>query len=155
MEYKKGRWSDEELYILNKYYREGYDSIVKRGVIRSEVAVQQKIRKLGLHIKKEVPGAWTEDEVKLLVESYQKYRMQGALNCGLNKKEFAIRSKVRMLGLSGNENEGVLWNDERINILLKYYPTEGAAGVRRRGVKESKDIIIAKAIELGLGVNFG
>lgn len=155
MQYKKGLWSDEELGILNKYYTEGYDRLVKEGLLRSEVAVRQKIRSLGLHVKKEVPGAWTEDEVKLLVENYKEYGMKGALNCGINKKDLAIRTKARMLGLSGNENEGVLWNEERINILLKYYPTEGAMGVRRRGVKESKDIILSKAIELGLGVNFG
>lgn len=155
MEYKKGLWSDEELDILNKYYMEGYDRLVKEGLQRSEVGVRQKMRHLGLIVKKEVHGAWTEEEMKLLVENYQKYRMSGALNCGINKKDSAIRTKVRMLGLAGNENEGVLWNDERINILLKYYPTEGALGVRKRGVRESKDIIIGKAIELGLGVKFG
>lgn len=153
---RNGLWTEEEIALLREHYPQGgYKKLVELGIKRTELAVASKAKSLGIAKRLEHTISWSEEEVKLLVKSYREGGLPGALSCGLDKKDSAIKNKVRKIGLCGNENEGVLWNDERLEILHKYYPTEGLQGVRMRGVKESRDIILSKALELGYDVYFG
>lgn len=158
MEYKKGKWEEYELELLRNHYQYGYDVLVSKGLNRTMSGTLQKARLMGLNIVNtftKKSESWLEEEVKLLVDIYRKEGMRGVIDSSsLNKKEAAIRSKVYLLGLCGTVNDGVLWTKDRLDILNMYYSAEGASGVRRRGVKEPRDIILSKALELGYDVKF-
>lgn len=155
---KRVGWTDLEEELLNKHYKDGYDVLVEKGLKRSKGATILKARRMGLHTAVALKNEWSEEDVIILVEAYKEYNVVTKIPTELvellGRKEDSIMRKAYNLGLWGKGNEGVLWNKERLDIMEKYYELEGVKGVKKRGIKEPKDIILAKAIEMGYSIKF-
>lgn len=87
-----GRWTVEEVEILEKYYKNDISKCRKLLPNRTKEAIAQKAFKMGISI------LWTEEEDKRLIELSQRYT-KGKLAKAMGRSPSAVNNRRRVLGI--------------------------------------------------------
>lgn len=98
-------WTDEEIEILKKYYKEGGIALCKAKGLNSknDKAIVYKASKFGL--KRRKMSRWTDEEINILKESYPKGGIALCRENGLNRNDNLICSKASALGLHRDKSK--------------------------------------------------
>lgn len=141
---KNGRWTPEELQLLNKHYAAKGAKIPELRKTRSEAAIQLQAQKQGLRIRSK-RTVWNSEDEQLLRQYYPE---NGADIKPLRDKGFreeSIKWKAVKLGLRQKRHE---WTDEELELLRVQFPKNGT---RVAGLEHySKSAIQSQASKLGL-----
>lgn len=87
-----GRWTVEEVEILEKYYKSDISKCRALLPNRTKEAIAQKAFKMGISI------LWTEEEDKRLIELSQRYT-KGKLAKAIGRSPSAVNNRRRVLGI--------------------------------------------------------
>lgn len=150
-------WTDDEVEILKKYYPIGGVTLcIEEGLTRGVRGIHRKAYELGLKLDNP-PIRWSEEEIELLRTHYPVGGPQFCRDCGLNRNIEAIKKKANLLGIcmktvrkNTTDNKTIKWTDFEIDILKKYYITDGARGCIERGVNKTEKAIRHKVSALQL-----
>lgn len=120
-------WSDDEIAILHKMYKDkSYSAIASCLEGRSVKSVRLKLEELGL----ERESKWSDEELELIKEYFPIGGSKLVKQKGVNKKTREISKKANSMGMYLN-NRRKFWSEEEVDILRKYYVTEGLDVVKR------------------------
>lgn len=143
-------WTKEELETIKKYYfEEGKNGVSKR-LGKSPVACEQKAAQLGLRYKGNGLDPWSQKADDIVRQYYPiegsdgVYKRLTSLGMSMTKSRIRDRAK-KVLGVKAPQ----VWTQEELDILKKFYPTEGVDGILKR-LKKSKSQISNKAFKLKL-----
>lgn len=143
-------WTKEELETIKKYYfEEGKNGVSKR-LGKSPVACEQKAAQLNLRYKGNGLDPWSQKADDIVRQYYPiegsdgVYKRLASLGMSVTKSRIRDRAK-KVLGVKGPQ----VWTQEELDILRKFYPTEGVDGISKR-LKKSKLQIKNKAFKLKL-----
>ena len=140
------KWTQEQIQIMIDYYEiEGPTKIMKRLPDKTYSSIKNKARRLNLK-SRETLDVWTEREITLIKENYQKFGPEIPELLKTRTKQ-SIRYKAHELGLYREEFS---WSKSDIELLIKYYKEEGPVKVAQRFPNKTVKIIQHKAAELGL-----
>lgn len=115
------KWTQEQIQIMIDYYEiEGPTKIMKRLPDKTYSSIKNKARRLNLK-SRETLDVWTEREITLIKENYQKFGPEIPELLKTRTKQ-SIRYKAHELGLYREEFS---WSKSDIELLIKYYPIEG------------------------------
>ena len=139
-----GKWTDEEIAILNKYYLiEPTSEFVKRLPNRSYSSIITKAQRLGLVRD----NHWTEVEDEVLRKYYHIDGGNVYLRFNGAKSSHSCKNRARKLHLKFDNP----WSETEDDIMRKYYPVEGLS-IRSRLPGKSDSSIKGRAIKLGVSV---
>lgn len=143
-------WTKEELETLKKYYfEEGKHGVSKR-LGKSPMACEQKAAQLNLRYKGNGLDPWTQEADNIVKQYYPTegsdgvYKRLASLGMSMTKSRIRDRA-TKVLGVKGPQ----VWTQEELDILRKFYPTEGVDGISKM-LKKSKLQIKNKAFNLKL-----
>lgn len=118
-------WTEQEIAVLKEWYHFGPEVAVAKlkELCNIEFTAQQvsdKANRLKIYVDKN----WTEQEIKILTENYPKLGLSVAkLIPGKTKKE--CKFKAHQYGLRVEYEPSHEWTTHEIELLKKYYPTNG------------------------------
>ena len=139
-----GKWTDEEIAILNKYYLiEPTSEFIKRLPNRSYSSIITKAQRLGLVRD----NHWTEVEDEVLRKYYHIDGGNVYLRFNGAKSSHSCKNRARKLHLKFDNP----WSETEDDIMRKYYPVEGLS-IRSRLPGKSNSSIKGRAIKLGVSV---
>lgn len=146
-------WTEEELETLKKYYfEEGKNGVSKR-LGKSPTACEQKAKQLNLQYKGNRLNYWSRKADNIIRQYYPMEGSDGVYerltSLGMSTTKSRIRDRAKTLGVKVKAN---IWTQEELNILRKFYPTEGTDGVLKR-LNKSKSQIHNKVFDLKLKFN--
>ena len=149
---KNNLWTKEEDEILVNYYLlGGFELCQEKGLKRTKSAMQNRAVALGLRkiISKKEYSVIKEKVVELYKKGGDPLVVEYLKGIGFNKSQiFKMYKYLQDMGLRESKDRKD-WEKYEIEILYKYYPTEGAA-VSERLPNHPKDSIRSKANSLGL-----
>ena len=149
---KNNLWTKEEDEILVNYYLiGGFELCQEKGLMRTKSAMQNRAMTLGLRkiISKKEYSVIKENVVDLYKKGGDALVVEYLKGIGFRKNQiFNMYKYLQDIGLRESKDRKD-WEKYEIEILYKYYPTEGAA-VSKRLPNHPKDSIRSKANSLGL-----
>ena len=131
--FKDDRWTNNEIEIIKTYYPTEGSNICKRLPNRTIKSIMAKAHKLKI-IKEPY---WKNEEELFLKNNSTKYTLK-ELSKILNKTESSISSKCFLMNIKFKKDDKKWWDENEIEILKKYYPTEGLNVVKRLPNKTEK-----------------
>lgn len=143
-------WTKEELETIKKYYfEEGKNGVSKR-LGKSPMACEQKAAQLNLRYKGNGLDPWSQKADDVVRKYYPIEGSDGVYkrltSLGMSMTKSRIRDRAtKVLGVKSPQ----VWTQEELDILKKFYPTEGVDGILKR-LKKSKSQISNKAFKLKL-----
>ena len=142
-------WTKEELETIKKYYfEEGKNGVSKR-LGKSPMACEQKAAQLNLRYKGNGLDPWSREADDIVRQYYPIEGSDGVYerlaSLGMSMTKSRIWDRAKVLGVKRRQ----VWTKEELDILRKFYPTEGADGISKR-LKKSKSQISNKAFNLKL-----
>lgn len=157
-------WSEEELYILKKYYpKGGADLCISKGLKRSKDSIRKKVKiyfpehiKRRLRLNSNNPNVWVSSEYALLKKYYAEGGTKLCKEKGLDRSSNSIRNKAREEKEKVEDLSKIMklrdtaWSDNEINILKKYYPQGGTKLCIEKGLNRTSKAILKKAEDLGI-----
>ncbi len=123
---KRKTWTPEENEILRANYKGKAEDIAELLPERTEAAIKMQASLLGLANQRR---PWTDEEVRILGENYQKLAAKEIHKRLLpNHSEASIRVKASTLGLSRTERayRKNCWTEEELKVLKGCYPKYGS-----------------------------
>ena len=152
-QYASDSWEEWEDNIIREYYpKNGVSGCIDRLHGRSYGAIANRAAYLKVNNKRNPDSYWTKEEEQKLCELYPKFGRE-SYKYFTNKNKELVKYKAKKLHLSCNSPYSQKWTEEDINILKKYYPSEGKNVQSRLSVKKSPASINNKARILGLQYN--
>lgn len=149
----RGKWTVDELLILDKYYPLGGVSLCKeKGLNRSSYALYNKAYKRGLK-KKAKSTKFKQSEIELLKKYYSIGGVLYAQYNGLYRSFEDIEKEARYLKLKRKTERDLGtngWCAKDVDILVKYYPIGGYPSCVAKGLTKSKISAMTKANQLKL-----
>lgn len=162
MELKRGKWSEDEVSILKKYYPiGGYTLCIKNGLKRDENSIRNKVSDLKLKVlpKEKVVKSLSDREIAILKKYYPIGGYLLCLNNGLlNEDKGLIKQTIIELGLNRTKANSdllsdELWSEKEMRLLCKYYPIGGTYLCLKKGLNRECSAIKSKANINGLHTN--
>ena len=147
------RWNPKEDDILkNNWNFLDKDNLKKLKELlpgKNEDSLKQRAR--DLHLQTNNYTTWSETELSVLKNNYEKIGLKGCLNLLPDKTIYQIQGMLDKLECKGSRaRHKSIWTDEDLYILNNYYKLEGTKGCIARGLDKSPTVIQTKAAKLGL-----
>lgn len=150
---RKPPWSEQEDVILQSYYSTEGIACQKRLTNRSQHAIRQRAKLLGL-IGKNTIHQWSSEENEILKNNYG-LGIKALQKLLPGRTRWAIIHRKRKLQAQGELIFSIKrkhWSEEEDAILRYYYPLEGS-NCKKRLPNRSKDAIRQRANNLGITDN--
>lgn len=139
---KKEKFSLDEKEIIKKYYLKERDEIIKRLPHHTLRSIKLCAERMGIHTKK-----WSKEEIEILKNFYSinlDLCVEQIQKINPRRKLPSIIAKANLLGLIRTN----FWALEEDEIIKKYYPVEGPAGVAKRLYGRNEKSIHTRAARL-------
>lgn len=141
-----GKWTEEEIKVLKKYYRKKGAQYVVKFVDHSADTVMGMAAKLG--VRYEGLRQWREWEDRY-IKRHINDRKHASMAATLNRSLSSVHARIQFLKLS--EPKAAKWTEQEKEILCKFYPDRSKTlGQISTMLKRSRNGVLLKAKKMGL-----
>jgi len=148
------KWSVEEDGIIRQYYPEEGIDVIKRLPGRTRNAVKTRASQLRIRYTGAGRKYWDDEDVLILKKYFEAEGSRGVferLDKRFTRTEISLKAKRIGLKNPRIKKKAITFTPEETRVIIEFYASEGAVGVRERiGKEHSIRNINRKANALGL-----